>query len=67
MHLVIRTSAIGRVAALGLDAVSLRVSQFILIDFLVRSRDDSTAAVLLGVHEGHNEGSKELMHGCDVC
>lgn len=63
IRLVIGTSAIGRVTALGPDAVSLQAGQLVLIDSFIRGRDDPTAAILLGAHEGHSEGSKRLMHG----
>jgi len=61
--LVIGTSALGRVAAIGPDAVLLKPGQLVFIDSFVRGRDDPNATFLLGVHEGHTEGSKKLMRG----
>ena len=63
MPLVIGTSGLGRVAAIGPDAVLLKPGQLVFVDCFVRGRDDPNAAFLLGVHEGHTEGSKELMRG----
>ena len=60
---MIGTSGIGRVAAIGPDAVLLQVGQLVWIDCFVRGRDDADAAFLFGVHEGHDEGSKKLMRG----
>ncbi|CZR62956.1 related to ADH3-alcohol dehydrogenase III [Phialocephala subalpina] len=61
--LVIGTSAIGRIATTGPDAVSLKPGQLIFVDSFVRGRDDEDAAFLFGVHEGHSEESKILMRG----
>lgn len=63
LPLVIGTSGLGRVAAIGPDAVLLKPGQLVFIDCFVRGRDDPDAAFLFGVHEGHTEGSKKLMHG----
>ena len=63
MPLVIGTSGIGRIAALGPDAMLLEIGQLVWIDCFIRGRDDPDAAFLLGVHEGHTEGSKKLMRG----
>ena len=63
MPLVIGTSGLGRVTALGPDAVLLKPGQLVWIDCFVRGRDDPDAAILLGIHEGHTEGSKKLMQG----
>ena len=61
--LVPGTSGLGRVAAVGPDAVLLKPGQLVFIDCFVHARDDPGAAFLLGVHEGHTEGSKKLMRG----
>ncbi|KAI9738087.1 MAG: hypothetical protein M1818_005515 [Claussenomyces sp. TS43310] len=63
MPLVIGTSGLGRVAALGPDAVLLKLGQLVFIDCFVQARDDPNAAFLFGVHEGHTEGSRKLMRG----
>lgn len=57
------TSAIGRIAALGPDAVKLKVGDLVLIDCLIHARDDEEALMLLGLAEGGTEGSKKLMAG----
>jgi len=56
-------SAICRVVAVGPDATSLSPGQLVLVDCTVRGRDEPTFSILIGVHEGHNEGSRKLMHG----
>lgn len=61
--LVIGTSAIGRIVALGPDATSLKNGQLVQVDCTVRGRDDPSATFLSGVHEGMTEGSRKLMHG----
>ncbi|KUJ09344.1 GroES-like protein [Mollisia scopiformis] len=63
LPLVIGTSAIGRIAALGPDSVSLKEGQLVFIDSFVRARDDEDAAFLFGVHEGHTEAARRLMRG----
>jgi NADPH:quinone reductase-like Zn-dependent oxidoreductase len=63
MPLVIGTSGLGRVAAIGPDAVLLEPGQLVFIDCFVRGRDDPGSAFLLGVHEGNTEASKKLMRG----
>jgi hypothetical protein len=61
--LVIGTSAIGRVAAIGPDAILLKVGQLVWIDSYIGGRDDQDSGFLFGVHEGHTEGSVKLMYG----
>ena len=61
--LVIGSSAIGRVAAVGPDTTFLKPGQLVHVDVFARGRDDPTALFLFGVHEGFTEGSKKLMHG----
>lgn len=63
MPLVIGSSAIGRVAAVGPDTTYLKPGQLVHIDMFVRGRDDPTACFLFGIHEGFTEGSRKLMHG----
>jgi threonine dehydrogenase-like Zn-dependent dehydrogenase len=56
--------AIGRVEAVGPDAVSLKPGQLVLTDTFVRGRDDPNATILQGAHNG-GEGApeKKLMDG----
>lgn len=61
--LVIGTSAIGRVAAVGPDATFLTPGKLVHIDVTIRGRDDPTAAFLSGIHEGFTDGSQKLMRG----
>lgn len=60
---VIGTSAIGRIAAVGPDAMFLTPGQLIHVDATIRGREDPTAVFLSGIHEGFTEGSRKLMHG----
>jgi threonine dehydrogenase-like Zn-dependent dehydrogenase len=61
--LVPGTSAIGRVVATGPDAAKLKEGDLVLVDCLIRGRDDSEALFLFGLTEGAGEGSRKLMHG----
>ncbi|TGJ87945.1 hypothetical protein E0Z10_g831 [Xylaria hypoxylon] len=61
--LVIGTSAIGRVAATGSDAVLLKEGDLVYFDCTIRGRDDSGAIILMGLSQGFGEGSKKLMEG----
>jgi threonine dehydrogenase-like Zn-dependent dehydrogenase len=54
-------SAIGRIAALGPDSVSLQPSQLVYIDFVIRGRDDPSILFLSAINEGFSSGSKKLM------
>ncbi|KAF2729812.1 NAD(P)-binding protein [Polyplosphaeria fusca] len=57
------SNAIGRIAALGPDSTSLKVGQLVHVDCTVRSRDDPSDIILMGVTQGQTEGSKKLMEG----
>ena len=57
------SSAVGRIHALGPDSTSLVEGQLVFVDFLVRSRDDPDASVLLGYIGGFDAGSTKLMEG----
>lgn len=59
--LVIGSSAIGRIAAVGPDATSLKPGQLVFVDANIRGRDDPSAAILSGLTEGFSEGSRILM------
>lgn len=61
--LVPGTSAVGRVVALGPDAVKLQIGDLVLVDSLIRGRDDAEALFLFGLTEGGTAGSRKLMHG----
>jgi D-arabinose 1-dehydrogenase-like Zn-dependent alcohol dehydrogenase len=61
--LVVGSQAIGRVAAIGPDAVLLKPGQLVLFDCTIRGRDDPSAIFLSGVAEGGTEGSRKLMYG----
>ncbi len=50
---VIGSSAIGRIAALGLDSVKLKEGQLVLADSFIRGRDDNGVAFLSGLHQGN--------------
>ena len=61
--MVTGTSAVGRVAAVGPDATSLKPGQLVLIDSTIHGRDDPSAIMLSGITDGYSEGSKKLMQG----
>ncbi len=61
--LVIGTSAIGRIAAVGPDATLLTPDQLVYIDCTIRGRDDPDTSSLSGIHGGFTDGSRKLMHG----
>lgn len=54
-------SAVGRVAALPPDAVSLRIGDLCYVDCVIRARDDSDSFFLSAVIDGFDSGSKKLM------
>jgi threonine dehydrogenase-like Zn-dependent dehydrogenase len=58
--LTIGSSAIGRIAALGSDAVSLQPGQLVLVDCYIHARDDREISFLAGLHDGYSAGSKKL-------
>ncbi|MCJ1312015.1 hypothetical protein MMC25_005689 [Agyrium rufum] len=57
------TSAVGRVVTTGPDATLLQEGQLVIIDSLIRSRDEPSALFLSGLHDGGSIGSKKLMEG----
>lgn len=61
--IVIGSSAIGRIAAVGPDATLLTPGQLVLVDVITRGRDDPSAVFLSGLHEGFTNGSRKLMYG----
>lgn len=58
--LTIGSSAIGRIATLGPDSVSLQTGQLVLVDSYIRGRDDREISFLAGLHDGYSAGSKKL-------
>lgn len=56
------SSAVGRIAALGTDATSLKVGQLVFLDSFIRGRDDSTAQIIRGVYKGPTPSAKTLSH-----
>ena len=61
--LTIGTAAVGRVADVGPDATLLSEGQLVLVDDLLRGRDDPTAICLNAFHEGFTANSRSLMRG----
>ena len=55
------SSAIGHVAALGPDAVALKMEQLVYVDCVIHGRDDPDVLFLSAIHEGSTNGSKKLM------
>jgi D-arabinose 1-dehydrogenase-like Zn-dependent alcohol dehydrogenase len=58
--LIAGTSAIGRVVAVGPDAVKLKSGDLCFVDCTIRSRD-SDDVFLSGISQGFGEGSAKLM------
>lgn len=58
--LTIGSAAIGRIAAVGPDAVSLQTGQLVLVDGYIRARDDHQVSFLAGLHDGYSSESKRL-------
>ncbi|KAH8591773.1 alcohol dehydrogenase [Bisporella sp. PMI_857] len=63
MPLVTGTSAVGRIAAAGSDAVMFKPGQLVPIDSFIRARDNPRTSLLMDVHEGFTDGSRKLMRG----
>jgi NADPH:quinone reductase-like Zn-dependent oxidoreductase len=59
--LTIGTSAIARVVKPGPDATKFKPGDLVLVDIIIRSRDNETDVFLAGIHEGFSAGSRELM------
>jgi hypothetical protein len=60
MPLIAGTSAIGRVVAVGPDAVKLKAGDLVFVDCTIRARD-SDDIFLSGISQGFGEGSAKLM------
>ena len=54
-------AAIGRVVALGQDAVRLKVGDLCLLDPTIRARDGAGDIFLSGIYDGFTESSRKLM------
>ena len=55
-------AAVGRVAAVGPDAVLLRPGDLVFADPFIRGRDDDAARLLLGLAHGGGPAARSLMH-----
>ena len=53
--------AIGRIAAVANDATTLKVGDLVLVDAMIRGRDEPGQSILLGIHGGNSEGAAKLM------
>jgi threonine dehydrogenase-like Zn-dependent dehydrogenase len=60
---VIGSSAIGRVAAVGPDATSLKPEQLVFFDSFIQGRDNPNSLILHGLSAGFDTASKKLMEG----
>ncbi|RKK06622.1 hypothetical protein BFJ66_g17195 [Fusarium oxysporum f. sp. cepae] len=60
---VIGSSAIGRVAAVGIDATTLLPGQLVFFDCFIQGRDDPGSLILHGLSSGFNTVSNKLMEG----
>jgi threonine dehydrogenase-like Zn-dependent dehydrogenase len=63
LPLTVGGGAIGRVLSVSSDATSIAPGQLVLVDPMIRGRDDPTKSILLGVHGGISEGAARLMAG----
>jgi threonine dehydrogenase-like Zn-dependent dehydrogenase len=57
------TNSIGRIVAVGPDAVLLKEGQLVYIDGTIRGRDDPSAIFLSGITQGSTEAAAKLMAG----
>jgi threonine dehydrogenase-like Zn-dependent dehydrogenase len=57
------TNSIGRVVAVGADAVRLKEGQLVYIDGTIRGRDDPSAIFLSGITQGGSDAAAKLMAG----
>jgi len=53
-------SAVGRIVAVGEDAVVLRPGQLVWVDCVVHARDDPDCLFLTAIHDGLTEETKKL-------
>ncbi|KAF5009903.1 hypothetical protein FDECE_3888 [Fusarium decemcellulare] len=60
---VLGSSAIGRVAAVGPDATSLKPGQLVFFDCFIEGRDNTNSLILHGLSSGFNPASNKLMDG----
>ncbi len=58
--LVTGTGAVGRIAAVGPDAVLLKEGDLVFFDCTIRGRDDEGAIMLSGIAEGGTDASRKL-------
>ncbi|WPH03094.1 Hypothetical protein R9X50_00596900 [Acrodontium crateriforme] len=63
LPLVTGVSAVGRIAAVGSDATSLKPGQLVFVDSYIHARDNPSVGFLSGIHEGYTSGSQTLMRG----
>jgi threonine dehydrogenase-like Zn-dependent dehydrogenase len=55
--------AVGRIVSVAEDATTLQVGQLVLVETIIRARDDPSQSILLGVHAGTSTASGRLMTG----
>lgn len=61
--LTIGASAVGRIAAIGPDTTTLKPGQLVIVDAFIHGRDEPSATILSGLHEGMTDASRALMRG----
>jgi NADPH:quinone reductase-like Zn-dependent oxidoreductase len=61
--LVIGSSAVGRIIAVGADATLLKPDQLVIIDIFTRARDDRDSCILFGYRDGATSSSRKLIAG----
>jgi NADPH:quinone reductase-like Zn-dependent oxidoreductase len=57
------SASIGRVAAVGPDATTLKPGRLVIFDSFVTGRDNPDSLILHGLSSRFNPGSKKLMEG----
>ncbi|KAM6514641.1 hypothetical protein FSOLCH5_008882 [Fusarium solani] len=63
LPLVPNPNAVGRIHAVGPDAVRLKPGDLVYVDATIRGRDDPNVMIMMGHHSGEGTEGKKLMQG----
>ncbi|KAI8670046.1 ADH-zinc-N domain-containing protein [Fusarium sp. Ph1] len=63
LPLVPNPNAVGRIHAVGPDAVRLKPGDLVYVDATIRGRDDPNVMIMMGHHGGEGSEGKKLMQG----
>lgn len=63
LPLVPNPNAVGRIFAVGPDAVNVKVGDLVYTDATVRARDDPSVVIMSGHHGGEGASGQKLMQG----